>query len=112
MKPQLITLRIENLALNAIIGLLESERKAPQRLLVNAKIVYKFRGKYMDYVAISAMIEQMLTHNAYHTLESALIDISNALKRHFKPIKRIKLSIKKLDILDTCIVGASVDMGF
>lgn len=108
-----ITLHIENLLFEAIIGVLENERHMPQQLLVEAHITYIYKqGHYLDYVLISEMISHHIQTNAYELLESALLGVINELKTQFDAITHIKLCIKKPQILAPLIVGASVTKTF
>ncbi|MCX2716875.1 dihydroneopterin aldolase [Helicobacter sp. MIT 21-1697] len=108
-----ITLHIENLLCEAIIGVLENERHTPQQLLVEAHITYMYKQEqYLDYTLISEMISHHLQINAYELLESALLGVIDELKTQFNVITRITLCIKKPQILAPLIVGASVTKTF
>lgn len=107
----LITLFIENLDIEAIIGVLESEKNTPQHLLINAKIAYFYstqKKTYIDYVLISKIICEKLQNEKYDLLESALYDITKHLKSVFPSITSVEIHIKKPDILAPIIVGASI----
>ncbi len=108
-----ITLHIENLTFEAIIGILECERLSPQKILVEAHITYTYQSEhYLDYVLISEIIRHHLQTKTYKLLESALIDIIDELKAQFNTITYITLCIKKPDILAPLVVGASVTKTF
>ncbi len=114
---------IENLALETIIGVLPKERKNKQRVLINAKISYKYKmckpikhskmqhsmvdsdKAYLDYVAIRDFLILHLQSARYGLLEEALKGSIKALKGRFPAINSIWLCIKKPDILHDCIVG-------
>lgn len=106
-----ITLHIENLALEAIIGVLDSERHTPQKLILDAQITYIFEvhKPYLDYVRVCDYITQTLQEQQYTLLESALSDISARLKACFSDIIALSITIKKPEILSHCIVGASIE---
>ena len=108
----LITLHIENLSFEAIIGILESEKSVPQPLLVNANITYLYSPhkaeKYIDYAQVSDMICQNLQTQHYELLESALYHLSLTLKSAFPSMTHLEICIKKPQILSPSIVGASI----
>lgn len=112
MNTESITLHIENLSLETVIGVLPKERIAAQRLLIEAHITYEYSGEYLNYVHICESITQCLQNGAYELLESALTDIANELKKHFVCITHLTLCIKKPDILAPCVVGASISRDF
>jgi len=47
---------INNLEFEAIIGILDFERKNLQKIIVNSKILYD--GKFVDYVKVCGIIEK------------------------------------------------------
>lgn len=92
---------VENLCVEAIIGVLPSERLAPQRVLINATISYKKQDldeKYLDYVKIIQHITKCLKDGKYGLLEEALDDIIASLKDSYPSITKIDLTLKKPDI--------------
>ncbi|CAM3384905.1 dihydroneopterin aldolase [Helicobacter labetoulli] len=107
-----ITLHIENLCIQTIIGILEKERCAPQAVEVNAEITYTYTDAFLDYVEICNLITSSLQNNAYGLLETALLDIAKMLKNHSTKIQKLTLHIKKPTILESCIVGASLTQDF
>ena len=106
---ELITLHIENLCFEAIIGLLEHERITPQEVLIEVKISYVYaEGAYLDYARLCVLITEHIQANAYELIESALLGTIEAIKSQSKYIKSIWLFIKKPQILSPTIVGASM----
>lgn len=107
-----ITLHIENLRIQAIIGILEQERHAPQPIEINAEITYNYTDTFLDYVEICTFITTALQSNAYGLLEVALLDTAKILKAQYHTIQKLTLCIKKPTILKSCIVGASITQDF
>lgn len=108
-----ITLHIENLRFEAIIGILEYERTAPQEVLVEAKIEYLYNEvEFLNYAQISQCLTQHIKTTHYDLLESALLGSAAELKKHFQAIRKLHLCIKKPSILAPSIVGASITMCF
>lgn len=108
----LFTLLIQDYYLEVIIGILDFERKQSQKILLNAEISYEYNEKFLDYVEIKDFITKLLESKKYNLLEEALIDISNSLKDKFNLIKTISLEIKKIGILQDCIVGVKLKYNF
>ncbi len=109
-----ITLHIEDFRFDAIVGILEHERKSAQTLLVEAHIAYNYydRENFLDYVLICEKIKQCMQTSSYELLESALTDIVHKLKKEFTCITKITLCIKKPHIMHYCVVGASITKDF
>lgn len=104
----LLCLEIESLHLQAIIGILEFERNTPQALLIEAKIFYYYDGKFLDYACIVEFIKNDLVSEKYGLVEELLLSLSAKLKAEFSQIHKLHLCVKKPDILESCIVGASL----
>jgi dihydroneopterin aldolase len=103
-----LKIEISQLSFYTIIGILPFERKHPQPVIVDVSFEYDFKnGEFIDYSKVSAKIEKMMKENKYKLIEDALLDIKQELKKKYK-IKKLKLSIKKPNILDNAIVGVSI----
>lgn len=99
---------ISQLSFYTIIGILPFERKHPQPVVIDLSFEYDFKnGEFIDYSKVAAQIEDMMKENKYKLIEDALLDIKKQLKNKYK-IKKLKLSIKKPNILDNCVVGVSI----
>lgn len=111
---EIITLHIENLSFEAIMGILESERQTPQSILIEARLDYAYfpNGAFLNYVEICEFIIHHIQLNAYELIESALLQLSSALKAAFPHIKGLYICIKKPQILSPYVVGASIEKIF
>lgn len=107
---ELITLHIENLSFEAIIGILDSERLNTQLVTIEAHIDYLYTPKqdYLNYATLCDLIRKNIQTQNYELLESALLDLSGILKDRFPCIQKLTLCIKKPQILAPSIVGASI----
>lgn len=104
-----ITLCIDNLYFEAIVGILEHERNTPQKVCINAQIKIKYsKKKFIDYSILTNMIENTMKEKKFFTIEEALLYISKKLQSEYKNIKQINLKISKPDILQNVIVGAKI----
>ena len=98
-------IEISNLEFEAIIGILEFERKKPQKVVVECKIKYKKVDDFIDYAKVVEVIKYLMLEKKYKLIESALDDIILNLSKKYSNIKMIKLKIVKPDILKNCKVG-------
>lgn len=107
---EILRLHIENLRFEAIIGVLDSERLAPQPVIVESCIDYLYTPEqdYLNYATICDFIREKIQTQGYELLESALLDLSRALKAEFPRIQRLTLCIKKPQILAPSVVGVSM----
>jgi len=91
--------RIEDLTFHAIVGILEHERKDPQKVVVDATFRYPYqKGRYLDYARARALIKEHLQKGKFGLLEEALLSLSDLLHRHFPFISELTLSIAKPQI--------------
>jgi dihydroneopterin aldolase len=105
----MFTIIIEELKVDAVIGILDSERLNPQPVFIDCFIDYvKDSDEYINYAEVVELIENMLVKNRYGLLEVALEDIIEKLFKTFKQIKNVKLKLSKPNILDNCIVGVEL----
>ena len=99
---------ISKLTFDTIIGILPEEKTTPQKVIIDLSFEYDFKnGKFIDYSKVATDVEKLMQKNKYVLIEEALLDIKKELKKSYK-IKKLKLSIKKPNILDNCIVGVSI----
>jgi dihydroneopterin aldolase len=103
-----MTIHIESLHIDTIIGLLDFERVTPQRVTVDLEATYKYiNGQYVDYVKLTELIEEELKKREYRLLEEALEGLEMLITTTYPIIDRLKLKILKPNILDNCLVGMS-----
>ncbi|PAF49454.1 hypothetical protein BKH41_01975 [Helicobacter sp. 12S02232-10] len=108
-----LTLIIQNLEFETIIGILDFERKNPQKILLEGEFTYNYKEKgFIDYVMLKNFIKQLLEANQYGLLEEALLDIIKNLKQNFDSISSVCLTLKKLHIINDCIVGVKINKIF
>lgn len=102
---------VEKLEFETIIGILPSERKKTQKILVEGIFEYESQ-EFLDYVVLKDMIKNLFIKNEYLLLEDAIKDIIEKLKLKFDCLKSIELSIKKLEILQDCQIGIKTKIIF
>lgn len=99
---------IEALSFEAIIGILEEERLSPQKVEIDISLLYRYAdGKFIDYAEVCRLTKEHIVRESYGLLEDALIGIERLLKTKFPNIDRLRISIRKPDILSECTVSLS-----
>lgn len=97
---------LEDLCLEAIIGVLPREREQTQRLQVEARIGYERDGKgFLDYAQVRESIITHLQQARYELLEQACDGLAAWLYASFPPITTLTLTLKKPDVFVDCCVG-------
>jgi dihydroneopterin aldolase len=102
-----MTINIKDLEFETIIGILESERTAEQKVRVNCSIEYDYYHQFLDYALVAKHIETEMNDKKFELIEDALLSLKSSLKRAFPLIKSLALEISKPDILDNCEVSLS-----
>ena len=103
---------IEDLEIEAIMGILDFERKTPQKIVINAQISYEKRENYLNYQEIAKFISEKIITQKFGLIEEALDDIVKSLKDNFSLIKSIKVKINKPHILKNCNVGVEIQKNY
>jgi len=103
-----MTILIEDLELEVIIGILDFERKSKQKVIIETKINYNYTEDYfIDYVEVISIIENLLKTKKYYLLEEAILDIGENILSTYPKIVSLYLKISKLDIVKNGVVGIS-----
>ena len=103
-----MTIHIESLEIDAIIGLLDFEREHEQRVLVDLEAHYSYSNQsFIDYAELVEMIELRIRKERFSLLEEALLDLKTEIVEFYPAISRLKLKIGKPDILKNCRVSLS-----
>ena len=108
-----MTIHIENLSFEVIIGLLDFERTTPQRVIITLEATYAYSdNNFINYADIVLLIEEKLQLEKYVLLENALLGIKTLLHTKYPKIQHLYIKISKPDILDTCTVSLSKTWNF
>ena len=71
-----MTIHIEALTFNVIIGLLDFERERPQRVIIDLEALYEYSdSEFIDYADMVTLIQNELKEKRYELLEEALLGI-------------------------------------
>ncbi|HEX5670176.1 MAG TPA: dihydroneopterin aldolase [Sulfuricurvum sp.] len=108
-----MTILIENLTFDTIIGILESERITVQKVVIDCVIDYDYLpGTFINYADVSNHIIQSVQKKQFFLIEEALESLSHSLKEEFTPIHKLSLTLRKPDILANCTVGVQENFIF
>lgn len=103
-----MTIHIEALTFDVIIGLMDFERDRPQTVIVDLTANYDYiDDAYIDYADIVILIQDELKSKRYELLENALIGLQTRLYTTYPQLKTLSLKITKPDILSACHVALS-----
>jgi dihydroneopterin aldolase len=103
-----MTIHIEELTVDVIIGILDFERTSKQKVIVEAKINYTYTEKqFIDYTIIIKIVENMLKEKKYRLLEEALNDIGDNIIVNFPQIISLYIKISKPNIITNASVALS-----
>jgi dihydroneopterin aldolase len=108
-----MTIHIEDLSFDVIIGLLDFERDKPQRVIINLEASYDYNdNKFIDYADMVLLIQNELREKRYELLENALLGLKEILYTTYPDLKTLSLKISKPDILPECTVSLSKTWDF
>ncbi len=110
-----MTIKIEKLTFDTIIGILEHERHTPQRVLIDLVIDYEFDEKssdFINYAEVASFIEEVMQKEQFELLETALLRLTTLIKKNFPLSQKILLTISKPDIIDNCSVSLTMEKSF
>lgn len=103
-----MTIHIERLTFEAIIGLLDFEREHTQRVIIDLEATYNYEnGAFIDYADLAEMITIRIQERKYELLEDALLDLETLILSSYSHITTLFLKIKKPDIIQNCQVALS-----
>ena len=108
-----MTIHIEDLTFDVIIGLLDFERDRPQRVIINLQASYEYNDdQFIDYADMVLLIENELKEKRYELLENALLGLKEVLTTTYPDLQTLSLKISKPDILSQCTVSLSKTWNF
>ena len=102
-----MTIFIEDLKFQTIIGILDFERTTPQDVIINIEITYTYKDTFINYAEVASLIKSDMKKNKYHLIEDALKALGTKLKEKFPAIEKLSLKITKPSILPDCKVSVA-----
>ena len=108
-----MTIHIDNLSFDTIIGLLDFERDKVQTVIVTLETSYDYNdNQFVNYADIVEMIQQKLQSERYELLENALLGLKEMLVKTYPQLTSLKIKIAKPDIMPNCSVALSKSWDF
>ena len=113
------TLKLAGLRFSANLGILASEKLAPQPIEVNAELCLGAQpllprdddiGHVLDYRKVRQIIIDECTAEHVNLLESLIGKLSNRLLQ-LPSVQGVRVKIAKLEIFDDCEVSIHVEAG-
>ena len=102
-----MTIHIEDLRFQAIIGILDFERTTPQDVVVDLTIKYKYKNEFINYADIVLIVKDLIQKNEFMLIEDALEALKLKLFKKYRSIKNAHIKITKPSILADCRVSVS-----
>ena len=103
-----MTIHIEALTFDVIIGLLDFERDRPQSVIVDLTASYDYSDDaFIDYANMVILIQNELKDKRYALLENALLGLKELLYTTYPQLKTLSLKISKPNIMPQCNVALS-----
>ena len=103
-----MTIHIEALTFDVIIGLLDFEREKQQQVIIDLEASYAYNDEqFIDYADMSFLIQDELKSKRYKLLEEALLGVKSVLCITYPQIQTLTLKISKPHILPECSVALS-----
>ena len=88
---------VEHLTIEAVIGILPSERAKPQPITITAEIDYRYEtaNDLVDYIAVADLIAARLKKGRFGLLEEAIAMIAPEIANLNRSIRRVTLTLEK-----------------
>lgn len=108
-----MTIHIEALTFDVIIGLLDFEREKPQRVMIDLEADYTYENSdFIDYADMVLLIQNELKEKRYELLEEALLGLKSVIHSTYPQIQTLTIKLAKPDILPECSVSLSNSWSF
>jgi len=102
-----MTIHIEALTFDVIIGLLDFEREKPQKVIIDIEAEYAYENDFIDYADMVALIQDELKSKRYTLLEDALLGLKTRIVFAYPQLHSLWMKISKPNILPGCRVALS-----
>lgn len=103
-----MTIHIEELTFECIIGILDFERINAQKVIVDLQIDYNYTEDYfINYAEVINLIESNMIEKQYKLLETALNRLEKELLSNYPKIDKLTLKISKPNIINNANVALS-----
>lgn len=102
-----MTIHIEDLKFQCIIGILDFERITPQDVIINFECQYSYENEFINYVNIVNLLKKTMILNKFELIEEAILSLKSEILKEFPLISSYTLKVTKPSILADCKVSVS-----
>jgi len=102
-----MTIHIEDLRFQCIIGILDFERETPQDVIINILMAYSYEKDFINYAQIVDRTKDIMINGKFELIEDALETIYLKLTKEYSLIQTLDIKITKPSILPDCKVSVS-----
>jgi len=103
-----MTIHIESLTFDTIIGILDFERITPQSVIVDMVLDYVYENNnYINYADLILLIEKQMNEKKYELLETAIEELRENIILKYPQITKLNLKITKPNIINNAKVALS-----
>ncbi|MCF6331179.1 MAG: dihydroneopterin aldolase [Sulfurimonas sp.] len=102
-----MTIHIQDLKLQCIIGILDFEREQTQDVIINFTCQYNYKNEYINYVDIVNLLKKTMIVNKFKLIEDAILSLKSEIKKNLPLINSYTIEITKPSILNDCRVSIS-----
>ncbi len=103
-----MTIHIEELRFECIIGILDFERLTPQEVIVNLELTYDYvQDEFINYAEVIELVQQRMVKEKYELLETAIDEIISMLSLRYANLNSLNLKISKPNIIKDAKVSLS-----
>jgi len=102
-----MTIHIQDLKFQCIIGILDFERVQAQDVILNLTIEYKYEKDFINYADVANILKTTMINEKFQLIEDALTNLNLKLTKEYKSINTLNIKITKPSILPDCKVSVS-----
>lgn len=112
------TIRIEELTVHCVIGIIESERLRDQRIFIDAELDTDFAAAAasdhiddtINYATVAEHLTRLAVEGRYYLVERYVSEATALLLERYPQVTRVRVTVRKPDILPQArSVGVSLE---
>jgi dihydroneopterin aldolase len=107
-----MTIHVEDLKFQCILGILDFERVKEQDIIINLKLDYHYENAFINYAEVVECVKIHTKESKFLLIEDALLFLSTKLKEKFPLTNTLHMKITKPSILPDAKVSVSNTYNF